>query len=1145
MAEPAPEVPAGPDPGPSLVALLLLQRESWERGEPLRIENLLARRPGLRDEPDAVLDLIYNEIMLREERGQTPRLTDYLTRFSELAEPLRLQFEVDNALTAEGARQAAPPGRRTSTSTWVSTPPAPDADIPVVPGCDVMGELGRGAMGTVFRAWQRQPNRIVALKLLNSGVPAARVRTEAEAAARLQHGNIVQVFEVKEQAGRTCLVLEYVEGGNLARKIDGRPQPPREAALLVEKLGRAMAYAHAKGVIHRDLKPSNVLLSGPPEAALGQCEPKISDFGLAKLVTGIGVSVTRTSDILGTPSYMSPEQAGEGKKIGPAADTYALGAILYECLTGRPPFLGETVLDTLAQLRTQEPVPPRRLQPKVPRDLETICLKCLEKQPSRRYASCQQLADDLRRYLQGESIQARPVGMLERGRKWAQRRPAAAALLAVSLAAVVLLAGGGIYANRQVREQRDVARRQANELDDQLARTRRLLFTAQLLRVGAVWERDPIQGQQMLEDTASFPPDQRDFAWGVLYARCKRYRLALPGHARTVAALAYRRDGKLLASGGHDGTVKLWDPVRGEELANLHEHSNRVVAIAFSPDGATLASGDQDGKIILWDVARRTVRASLTAPDGAVAALAYSPDGKTLAANGGVGRVGHVTLWDVKARRVRLTLQPGTQPRCTVAFSRDGTQVACGSTDRSVRVWDPRTGAERRPMRGHAEAVTCVAFSPDGGTLAAGADDGGVRLWDAGTAVQVANFGPVAVEDGSASAVAISRDGQTLAASYANRLARNPFGPVGPHVVQLWDLAKNQPLPALHGHRGSVCALAISPDGRTIATGGGGPDCSVRLWDIAVRPERLPLRGHDGGPGTVVMIPDGRTLLWASRAARPPSRCVDVTVWDAELDEKRWLLQGHWEPIGCLALSRDGRLLATAAGGKEDKPELRLWDLASGRLLRELAAPAGLMTGLAFSPDGKKLAGSGWERTVSLWDVESGRLRRTLHGHARPVTCVAFSPDGRMLAAGEDQAGAAATIRLWDVENRELMCELAGHAGRVTCVAFAPDGQTLASGGRDGTIRLWDVGGERGPVVLSPGMREVTCLAYSPNGQTLAAGGASPVVKLYDARMGQERVSLPGHAGGVCFVSFTADGQTLAAASLGHSLRWWRAALDN
>src|SRR5262245_50438100 len=333
-------------------------------------------------------------------------------------------------------RPPAPPSTESVAlppSTAEGTAPAP---VQVL-GYEILGELGRGAMGVVYKARQVKAGRLVALKMILAGVHAgrdelARFRSEAEAIARLQHPHIVQVHEVGEQDGLPFFSLELCPGGSLEKKLSGTPLPTQEAAALVEVLARAMQGAHQKGIIHRDLKTANVLLAEDGT-------PKITDFGLAKKLDTPGA--TSTGVIMGTPSYMAPEQAaGKSKAVGPSADIYALGAMLYELLTGRPPFKAATDLDTLVQVVSDEPVPVRRLQPQVPRDLETICLKCLQKNPARRYPTASELSDDLYRYLEGEPVRARPVGTGERAVKWSWRHPARAA--AYGLVVLVLGLGG-------------------------------------------------------------------------------------------------------------------------------------------------------------------------------------------------------------------------------------------------------------------------------------------------------------------------------------------------------------------------------------------------------------------------------------------------------------------------------------------------------------------------------------------------------------------------------------------------------------------------------------------------------------------------------------------------------------------------------
>jgi serine/threonine protein kinase/tetratricopeptide (TPR) repeat protein len=476
------------------------QRRRWLKGDRIRVEAYLVRQPALAADREALLDLIYNEIVLREQHGERAGLEEYVKRFPQFADELGRQFEVHRAIERAAADVVA-------TAATLRAPPLPPRSVETVvaagtsiAGYEVLNEVGSGAMGTVYRARQGSLNRCVALKFIRGGASAsaaarARFRREAEAAARLQHSNIVQIHAVGEHDGLPFLSLELVNGPSLAQAIDGRRSPPEQAVVLVETLARAMAHAHQNGVVHRDLKPGNILLqisdcrlqndetsdqgrSPSPVAIpspiifnLQSAIPKITDFGVAKLLDGEAASAS--GELLGTPRYMAPEQAA-GRAVGPAADVYSLGAILYELLTGRPPFTGATVLEILHQVGSHDPVPPRRLRPQLPRDLETICLKCLEKRPERRYAAARELADDLHRFLAGEPIHARPAGRTERVWKWARRRPAAAALVVVSCVALAATGLLGLWHPIVVRDREEQSRaeeRQEEASRRQAART--------------------------------------------------------------------------------------------------------------------------------------------------------------------------------------------------------------------------------------------------------------------------------------------------------------------------------------------------------------------------------------------------------------------------------------------------------------------------------------------------------------------------------------------------------------------------------------------------------------------------------------------------------------------------------------------------
>jgi hypothetical protein len=459
--------------------LLADQRDRWLRGDRILVESYQASQPTLSSDPERLLDLIYNEIDLRERLGERPGLDEYVRRFPHLELPLRDQFEIhrllasntgtvtmaeDRRARAVGVEEAtarsgpangqgpSPPGRGGPGDSRGLTPP----------GYEILCELGRGGMGVVYKARHVSLNRVVALKTIlvgpHASVPQrARFRAEAEAAARLQHPNVVQVFDVGEHASCPFLAMEYVAGGSLASRLDGTPVPPRAAATLTRTLADAVHAAHRAGVIHRDLKPANVLIAGDGT-------PKITDFGLAKRFDA-GDGHSATGDILGTPSYMSPEQAeGRVSEVSPATDVYALGSILYELLTGRPSFKAATPLETVRQVLAMEPVPLRRLQPDVPRDLETVCLKCLEKAPEKRYPSAEALAEDIRRFLAGAPVLARPGGLPERFARWCRRQPALAAaggLAAVLVASLVTFSVAfGVQRTRaaeRLRQERELA----------------------------------------------------------------------------------------------------------------------------------------------------------------------------------------------------------------------------------------------------------------------------------------------------------------------------------------------------------------------------------------------------------------------------------------------------------------------------------------------------------------------------------------------------------------------------------------------------------------------------------------------------------------------------------------------------------------
>jgi serine/threonine protein kinase/predicted Zn-dependent protease len=569
---------------PAQVAAVLLidQRERWQRGDRRPAEAYLDLYPHFRDDFEFGLELVYGEYLLCAERGETPDLQAYCRRFPAYASRLQLQVEIHQALAAPDGTDPTQTELASAGVAGESVPGLAPGSAPA--GYEVLGELGRGGMGVVYRARHIQLNRIVALKMLRSAGPAeandlARFRTEAEAIARLQHPNIVQVFEIGTHEGGAFLALEFCSGGSLKEALAGTPLAPRPAAALTETLAGAMHAAHQMGVIHRDLKPANILLqeltTEDPEYTEKKAKkassssfsvspvvnllPKIADFGLAKKLDEPGQTVTGL--VMGTPSYMPPEQAaGHSKEIGRQADIYALGAILYEALTGRPPFQGATALETLQQVRTQDPVPPTRLQPRTPPDLETICLKCLHKEPVRRYASALELADDLRRFLEERPIQARPPSLAERVCKFTRRNRAlvggTAAVLAVLVLGLVGTTVGWLNTRAQWQQTRQAEAKVTQERDRVRTaeeRTRELLVAShEHSALGSMARGDWPAALRYL-DEALRVGGAEEVRLRLQKVKAHSALHQLPQALAELEALSRRRD-----LGDHEGSVLLW-----------------------------------------------------------------------------------------------------------------------------------------------------------------------------------------------------------------------------------------------------------------------------------------------------------------------------------------------------------------------------------------------------------------------------------------------------------------------------------------------------------------------------------------------------------------------------------------------------------
>jgi WD40 repeat protein len=571
-----------------------------------------------------------------------------------------------------------------------------------------------------------------------------------------------------------------------------------------------------------------------------------------------------------------------------------------------------------------------------------------------------------------------------------------------------------------------------------------------------------------------------------------------------ISSVAFSPDGKTLAYGSFDRTIRLWDIRTQKKTATLKGHSSIVASVAFSPNGKTLASGSWDKTIRLWDIQSQKEAATLKGHSSYVYSVAFSPDGKTLASG---SRDNTIRLWDIRTQKETVTLKGRLYHVYSVAFSPDGKTLASGSKDKTVRLWDIRTQKETATLKGHSSGVTSVAFSPDGKTLVSGSADKTVRLWDIQSPKETATLKG---HSSGVRSVVFNPDGKTLASGYGDK------------TIRLWDIRTQKETATLKGHSSGVTSVAFSPDGKILASGSG--DRTARLWDIQSPKETTTLKGHSLHVKSVVFSPDGKTLASGSEDKT-------IRLWDIQSQKETATLKGHPDYVISVAFSPDGKTLAS---GSTDST-IRLWDIRTQKRTATLKGHSYAVSSVAFSPDGKTLASGSVDTTIRLWDIQSQKRTATLKGHPYYVYSVAFSPDGKTLVSGS----ADKTVRLWDIQSPKETATLKGHSSRVKSVVFSPDGKTLASGSEDKTIRLWDIRSRKETATLKGHSDNVTSVAFSPDGKTLVSGSEDKTIRLWDIRTQKETATLPGHSISVFSVAFSPDGKTVASGSWDKSIRLW------
>lgn len=1100
-------------------------------------ESVLNEFPELRENRESVLELIYFEYVLSQDSGRPISDDDLQRRFPEFQADLQKILNVDRAFRS--SRDTDPAYDKT-VSTDLAVGLENDADpqfeFDGFGDYELVGILGQGGMGVVYKARQRRLNRLVAVKTIDNlsslnPTAVARFRSEAELVAKLQHPNIVQVYEIGSQHGVPYFSMELVAGGTLAEAMSERPLVPDTAAKLVETLARAVHYAHSQSIIHRDLKPSNILLARsdradaielPVEAKRGisngvdlnpRFEPKIADFGLAKYIEG-ALDRTATQAMIGTPSYMAPELIdSELGSVGPACDVYSLGAILYDALVGRPPFSAATVIETIHHVRNSDVIPPQKLQSKISRDLQTICLNCLRKEPSKRYASAKELADDLQRFLAGQPILARPTGIVEQSWKWTCRHPMLAGLIAAVMVALMCIASLWLRSEQS---------RAAEFLA--LKRNEQLLYDCDISLAQFEYQSNRVERSREILDKTR--PEYRGWEWDYLYNQTKRSIWESPKQTNPIVQADISPDGRFvaIASGvwgqDHPQSIDVWDSSSNELKWKLEGHPpSEACDVRFSPDGTLLLSAatvwkspGAKGGVKLWDLSNGQLRFSLSQSNSYAAR--FSKDGHSVFVGESEGWVNEYSVSSGKMIR-KYVCSPQGQMILDLTFHPDGTKLLVATRDKNITLWNTKTGSQLQKLVLGGDPRK-LAWSPDGKTISV-SHYGGLRTvfrFESGQLKQQAEFKEAAIVYGG-----FTPDG--------SRFVSSVFG----QSIEICDAKTGFLENSLPAHNGHTKCIGFDASGRRMITGGG--DNRVRIWDLAIG-NRQPTRSVTWGAVVNAIAFNPMRDEMALAMQKHPNKKHGIEIRNVQSHQTRGELLGHSDWPTCVAYSSDGNHLIS---GSLDKT-VRIWESSTGAECALLEGHQESVVGVSFLPNSPKVVSIDKAGTVYVWNVISKSIERSWKVDGN-VESVSFHPVRQWIAVACKGNGVAIWDAFQGIKRAQLPLDEDAHS-----VCFSPNGDRLAAVSDAPVTRVWrtdNIMRGQPPLLLSELLGHsdtITSVSFSPDGRRLASLSRDESVRLFDVDLGYELFRLDSDKGANGLVQFNVDGRSIVRTLPGNFSTW-------